>query len=228
MEAPVVLVIVRLFGSLQWNQQHEMMVHESFKLPWNGVNAWNVSSVRVPLLSTEVKPWVAPSLSGPFYLLHTDGGSRDLLPRRTPSSASAWTQINFAFPPRLLFRSKRLEWPWRRLTFSRNIALITSEVLHGWFNFISLFFPQELILEAARLSPCQGVRPRTKGMFKQLEACCHSDRRSLSILWRIYFFDQNIQGPKVEKWWSSDFAGPSAGFFAFETLKTVVFLWCDL
>lgn len=142
MEAPVVLVIVRLFGSLQWNQQHEMIVRESFKLPWNGVKAWNGLLVWVSLLSSEVKPWVAPSLSGPFYLLHTDGGSWDILPRRMPSSASAWTQINFAFPPRLLFRSKRLEWPWRRLTFSRNIVLITSEVLHGWLLFIYLLFPR--------------------------------------------------------------------------------------
>lgn len=72
-------------------------------------------------------------------------------------------------------------------------------------------------MEAVRLLPCQGVRPLTKGMFKQLEACCHSDRRSLSLLWHIYFFvspqsDKNIQGPKVEKWLFSDFAGPSAGF----------------
>lgn len=155
MEAPVVPVIVRLFWSLQ---QHEMIVPESFKLPRNGVNAWNVSSVRVPQLSSEVKPWVAPSLSGLFYLLHTDGGSRDLLPRRTPPSASAWTQINLAFPPRLLFRSKRLEWPWRRLTFSRNIALITSEVLHGWFHFTpppprSSFWKQRVFHRVKALDP---------------------------------------------------------------------------
>lgn len=120
--APVALLKPPL-ESAAWNNP-SWLIGNSPSKGWRSLTCSGVSPAylyerhhRTP------RPPIAPGLAGLFYLPNADWGSRDLLPRRAPSSASAWTEINFTFPPRLLFHSERLEWPWRRLTVSRNTAI---------------------------------------------------------------------------------------------------------